>query len=90
MATEFGFNEFALECIKKNFKNKPLSERYGSLMWDEMSITQDIHFDKHSFQFKGFTYLYDSSAADVEEGSNFLALNEDWTQKDEAECTQDS
>lgn len=43
---EFGFNDFALQSIKRNLKNKSLTERYGSLMWDEMSITQDLHFDK--------------------------------------------
>ena len=40
MSPEFGFNDFELQCITRNLKNKSLSERYGSLMWDEMSITR--------------------------------------------------
>ncbi|KAI9557151.1 hypothetical protein GHT06_016958 [Daphnia sinensis] len=74
---------------KEEIQNKSLCERYGSLMWDEMSITQSIHFDKYSFQFKGFSYLYESSSACVEEKNNFSALREDWTQNDEAKCTPD-
>ena len=70
LSTEFGFNEFAIECIKKQFHRKSLSERYGSLMWDEMSITQDIKFDKNSFQYKGFTYLYESPSASEEDEAN--------------------
>jgi hypothetical protein len=40
MSPEFGFNDFTLQCIKRNLKKKSRSERYGSLMWDEMSITR--------------------------------------------------
>jgi hypothetical protein len=73
LACEFGFNDFAIECIRKHFKNKSVAERYGSLMWDGMSIMQDIRFDKHSFQFKVFTYLY-PSAKDVEEDENNFSV----------------
>lgn len=80
LACEFGFNDFAIECIRKHFKNKSVAERYGSLMWDEMSIMQDIRFYRHSFQFKGFTYLY-PRAKDVEEDeNNFSALDEEWVE----------
>jgi hypothetical protein len=85
LCTDFGFNEFALECIKKNFRNKSLPERYGSLVWDEMSITQDIHLDKHTFQFKGFTYL---CADEEQQEHDFSALNEEWIEN--ADCTEDS
>lgn len=45
-----------------------------------MSIMQDIRFYRHSFQFKGFTYLY-PRAKDVEEDeNNFSALDEEWVE----------
>lgn len=53
MSCEFGFNEFALECIEKNCKGKPRALQLGSLIWDEMSITQDIQFNEQTFQFDG-------------------------------------
>ncbi|XP_045036895.1 uncharacterized protein LOC123477577 [Daphnia magna] len=96
LACEFGFNDFAIECIRKHFKNKSLTERYGSLMWDEMSIMQDIRFDKNSFQYKGFTYLYTIFIirtynntylyTDFEEDeTNFSALDEDWVEDEDNE-----
>lgn len=79
LSAEFGFNQFALECIiKKNLKNKPLSERYGSLMWDEMSIIQDLHYDQHTFKYKGFTYLYESKEQCEVDPDNLSALNKEW------------
>lgn len=85
LCTEFGFNEFALECIKNDLKNKSLPERYGSLMWDEMSITQDIHFGKHTFQFKGFTYLCED---EEQQEPDFSALNYEWSENED--CTEAS
>ena len=78
LSAEFGFNQFALECIKKNLKNKPLSERYGSLMWDEMSIIQDLHYDQHTFKYKGFTYLYETKEQCEVDPDNLSALNKEW------------
>jgi hypothetical protein len=50
-----------------------------------MSITQDIHLDKHTFQFKGFTYL---CADEEQQEHDFSALNEEWIEN--ADCTEDS
>lgn len=85
LKSEFGFNDFSLECIRKHFANKPLAERYGSLMWDEMSIIQDIHFDKHSFKFKGFTYL---NACEEERENENSALDEEWQEDNEEFSTE--
>lgn len=78
LSSEFGFNQFALECIKTKLKNKPLSERYGSLMWDEMAIIQDLHFDQHTFKYKGFTYLYETKEQCEDDPENLSALNKEW------------
>jgi hypothetical protein len=51
-------------------------------MWDEMSIRQHIKFDKNSFQYKGFTFLYESPSASEEDEANSSALNEEWTDND--------
>lgn len=83
LSPEFGFNDFALQCIRRNLKNKSLPERYGSLMWDEMSITQDLHFDKHTFKFKGFTYLRADPSDIEEEDSNISALDDSWKEEEE-------
>lgn len=85
MSPEFGFNDFALQCIKRNLKNKSLTERYGSLMWDEMSITQDLHFDKNTFKFKGFTYLRADPSDSEEDDSNISALDDSWQEQEEEE-----
>jgi len=50
-----------------------------------MSITQDIHLDKHTFQFKGFTYL---CADEEQQEHDFSALNEEWIENED--CTEDS
>lgn len=51
-------------------------------MWDEMSITQDIKFDINSFEYKVFTFLYESPSASEEDEANSSALNEEWTEND--------
>ncbi|EFX65674.1 hypothetical protein DAPPUDRAFT_264319 [Daphnia pulex] len=50
-----------------------------------MSNTQDIHPNKHTFQFKGFTYL---CADEEQQEHDFSALNEEWIEN--ADCTEDS
>nr|CAH0101995.1 unnamed protein product [Daphnia galeata] len=47
-----------------------------------MSITQHIKFDKNSFQYKGFTFLYECPSASEEDEANSSALNEEWTDND--------
>lgn len=57
LSCNFGFNKFALDAIGNNFKGKPLNERFGSLVFDEMSITQDLEFNEDLLQFQGLVSL---------------------------------
>lgn len=50
----FGMNDFALSAIKKHLQGLPRSERYGSLVWDEMSIAEDVTFNSQKMQFDGY------------------------------------
>jgi hypothetical protein len=52
---------------------------------NEMTIMQDIRFDKYNFQFKGFTYLYESDSEIEEDEANFSALDEEWVEDNEEE-----
>lgn len=42
MSCTFGLNGFALDAIKKNFVGKPVYMRYGTQVWDEMSIEERV------------------------------------------------
>ncbi len=53
MPCSFGQNEFALQSIKRNLKGKPKAMRYGSLVWDEMVIKEDVIFNSQKLQFDG-------------------------------------
>lgn len=50
----FGLNDFALEAIKKNLKGKQAPHRYGSLVWDEMSIAESVQYNSQKCRFDGF------------------------------------
>ena len=50
----FGFNHFAIKELADYMRNRPLNERYCSLMWDEITISSEITFNKNTFQFEGF------------------------------------
>jgi len=49
-----GFNEFALKAIKIALKKLPRSLRYGSLVWDEMSLAQSVNFNAQLLKMDGF------------------------------------
>jgi hypothetical protein len=53
MPCSFGLNEFALNAIKKNLEGKTRAMRYGSLVWDEMAIKEDLTFNSQKLQFDG-------------------------------------
>ena len=53
MPCSFGQNEFALASIKRHLDGKSKSMRYGSLVWDEMAIKEDITFNSQKLQFDG-------------------------------------
>ena len=50
-----------------------------------MTIMQDIRFDKYNFQFKRFTYLYESDSEIEEDEANFSALDKEWVEDNEEE-----
>jgi hypothetical protein len=53
MPCSFGKNEFALQAIQRNLQGKPKAMRYGSLIWDEMAIKEDLVFNSQKLQFDG-------------------------------------
>ncbi len=53
MPCSFGLNEFALDAIKRHLEGKPRAMRYGSLVWDEMSIKEYLTFNSQKLQFDG-------------------------------------
>ena len=54
MTCTFGLNAYALNAIKNFLKNKPKAMRYGSLVWDEMSLAELVNFDAKKLLFEGF------------------------------------
>lgn len=42
---KFGFNSLALEHLSDALKSCKEYERWGVLMWDEMSVCKDLRFD---------------------------------------------
>lgn len=54
MPCQMGFNEFALKAIKIALKKLPRSLRYGSLVWDEMSLAQSVNFNAQLLKMDGF------------------------------------
>lgn len=45
--------DFALSAIQNHLKDLPRSKRYGSFVWDEMSIAEDMTFNAQKLQFDG-------------------------------------
>lgn len=50
---KFGFNELALEHILQALKGLKPHERWGCLLWDEITIKKDLRFDTRSLKWKG-------------------------------------
>lgn len=50
---KFGFNELALNSIKRELDGLPLSQRWGSLMWDEMSLKKDLTWNAQTLEWHG-------------------------------------
>jgi hypothetical protein len=50
----FGLYYFAIKEFADYWRNKPMNERYCSLMWDEIMISVELKFNKNTFQFEGF------------------------------------
>ena len=54
MSAHFGFNEFALEALRMAFAKKHINYRYCSLMWDEITFSPELKFNKSTYQLNGF------------------------------------
>jgi len=54
MPCSFGFNEEALQSIKRQLEFLELNLKRGSLVWDEMSLTKSVKFDSQKMKFEGF------------------------------------
>lgn len=54
---EFGFNSMALGAIKTRMNKWSRAMRYGSLIWDEMSLSQDVNFNSQQLRMDGFMDL---------------------------------
>jgi len=50
----FGYSEFALTAIQEALKGKPLSDRLGSLIFDELCIAEDVDFNLQKLCVNGF------------------------------------
>lgn len=63
LQSKFGFESIALEAIYASLKNKPLTERYGTLVLDENKLRQSFDFNRGSYNFNGFVNYRDSDAS---------------------------
>lgn len=53
MVCSFGLNDFSLASVKRHLADKSKSHCYGSLVWDEMSIVQELTLNSQKLQFNG-------------------------------------
>jgi len=65
---KFGFNELALKNINMMLQGKKPSERWGSLLFDEMTITGDLTFDPKLLEWHGVVDFGDGLADSKEKG----------------------
>lgn len=70
MSCDYEFKEFAFDCIERNLKGKSPQEKFGSLVWDKISITHDIQFSEQTFQFEGWVNLEDNTEDKEDEFSS--------------------
>lgn len=71
---KFGFNELALENIKKTLVNLPLADRWGSLMWDEISLKKDLTWHSTKLEWHGIVDFGDDIETAVQAGVATHAL----------------
>lgn len=68
----FGFNEFALESIQRIFAGKSLGDRLGSLMFDEITLEENLDFNGQKLCIDGYVD-YGKETIDVDEEHPKLA-----------------
>jgi hypothetical protein len=71
---KFGFNELALENIKKALRNLPDADRWGSLMWDEVSLKKDLTWHSKRLEWHGVVDFGEEIESAVKNGIATLAL----------------
>lgn len=64
----FGFSELALDNLKKMLMGLPRHLRYGTLMFDEMSIRKDLAWDSKMQKWNGITSVGSEITENVQEG----------------------
>jgi len=69
---KFGFNELALESIKRQFEKQGLipksRKRWGTLIWDEIKLKKDVSFDKKLLEWRGVVDYGDGFTGTVPQG----------------------
>lgn len=71
---KFGFNELALENIKKALANLPPCNRWGCLMWDEVSLKKDLTWHSTRLEWHGIVDFGDDVEGAVKSGIATHAL----------------
>jgi hypothetical protein len=71
---KFGFNELALENIKKAMANLPESERWGSIMWDEVSLKKNLTWHSSRLEWHGIVDFGEDIKGAVKSGIATHAL----------------
>lgn len=71
---KFGFNELALENIKKALANLPHCNRWGCLMWDEVSLKKDLTWHSTRLEWNGIVDFGDDIKGAVKSGIATHAL----------------
>lgn len=65
---KFGFNELALLNIRQALQGKNIGERWGCLLFDEMSILSDLTFDQKLLEWHGIEDYGEGVNESVERG----------------------
>lgn len=69
---KFGYNDIALDTIKRHFESLNVSvksrKRWGTLIWDEVTLKKDLSFDKHLLEWKGLTDFGEGISSPVPDG----------------------
>jgi len=71
---KFGFNELAMENIKKELDNLPPADRWGTLMWDEISLKKDVTWHYTKLEWHNIVDFGDGIESAVKDGIATHAL----------------
>lgn len=71
---KFGFNELALDYIKRELANLPDYRKWGTLMWDEMSLKKDLTWHSTRLEWHGISDYGEDIQTPVKNGLATHAL----------------